>query len=304
MLIFEKMLTVASKKGTRFVALNRRDYPGSTAYRPEELHIVVSDVTDEEKHAEFQARGIEIATFIDNFIKKNNLPPISKDQKAGGIILLGWSLGSATALSTIANARALPSDTVARLDPAPIVLGLPTPRESWVPLVGDHLPQGLRLAAFGQWVAGYFDHGDLAKRDLSALSWVLPSTNRVPTIFNIPTEKLAEAARYGDDGSNDLLYMMHFVNQFKAAYKRVVHDTETQRLFPSLEQVLLVGERSGAFAIAGMWAAEDDQKESGGHQNLKINLVPGINHFVRRLSCCFACFSTFNSGIGTIPRVH
>lgn len=115
LVIFERMLPVASNKGARFVALNRRHYPGSTEYRSGELNIVVSGGTEEEKDAELQARGIEIATFIDNFIQINDLPPISEDRKTGGIILLGWSLGSVTAFATIASAGALPSDTRARL---------------------------------------------------------------------------------------------------------------------------------------------------------------------------------------------
>ncbi|KAG5351270.1 hypothetical protein C0989_007164 [Termitomyces sp. Mn162] len=287
-LIFEKMLPAASRKGTRFVALNRRHYPGSTAYSSHELGIAVSGGTDEQKDSEFKARGIEVATFIDHFIQQNNLPSIPEDGKAGGIILLGWSLGSAIALAAIANAYALSSDTRARLgahiksvivyDPAPIVLGLPTPEQNWTPLLDTYVPEGLRLGAFGQWVTGYFDHGDLAKRDLSSLSWVLPSSSPIPTFFQIPAEKFAEAARYGSDGFSDLPYMVHFMAQFKAAYRKVINDPETLNIFPSLKPVLLVGEKSGAFAIAGMWAAEDDQKVVGGSQ-LKINLVTNINHF-------------------------
>ncbi|KAG6886860.1 hypothetical protein C0992_001969 [Termitomyces sp. T32_za158] len=292
-LIFEKMLPVSFEKGTRFVALNRRHYPGSTEYSSEELGIVMSGGTEEQKDAELQARGVEIATFIDNLILKNNLSPMAQDNKDGGIILLGWSIGSAHALATIASAHALPSETRARLgahiksviiyDPAPIVLGLPTPEQNWTPLLDTYVPEGLRLAAFGQWATGYFDHGDLAKRDLSSLSWVLPSASRIPTFFNIPAEKFAEVSRYGNDGFSDLLYMIHFMPQFKAVYRKVLNDPEMLNVFPSLKLALLVGEKSGAFAIAGMWAIEDDLKQSNGSK-LKINLVSGINHFVRKNS--------------------
>ncbi|KAG5718709.1 hypothetical protein E4T56_gene16592 [Termitomyces sp. T112] len=288
-LIFEKMLPVASQKGSRFVALNRRHYPGSTEYSSQELSIVVNGGTDEQKDAELQARGAEISTFIDNLIQESNIPPISEDRKTGGIILLGWSLGSATALAAIASTHGLSSDARTRLgtriksvifyDPAPIILGFPTPDQNWAPLVDNYIAEGLRLAAFGQWATGYFDHGDLAKRDLSALSWVLPSASRIPTFFNIPPKKYAEAARYGGDGFSDLPYMIHFVNQFKAAYRKVVNNPEILKILPDLTSVLLVGESSGAFAIAAMWAVEDDQEQVDGGKALKIILIPGINHF-------------------------
>ncbi|KAG6878161.1 hypothetical protein C0992_008538 [Termitomyces sp. T32_za158] len=299
-LIFEKMLPVSFKKGTRFVALNRRHYPGSTEYSSEELGIVMNGGTEEQKDAELQARGIEIGMFIDNLILRNNLSPMTQDRKDGGIILLGWSVGSAIALATISSTHALPYDTRVRLgahiksvivygkyyffsnpsshgthdtytsDPAPIVLGLPTPDQNWTPLLDTYVPEGLRLAAFGQWVTGYYDHGDLAKRDLSTLSWVIPSASRIPTFFNIPAEKLAQVSRYGNDGFSDLPYMIHFMPQFQAVYRKVVNDPETLNVLPLLKPVLLVGEKSGAFAIAGMWAVEDDQKESSGSE-LKVN---------------------------------
>ncbi|KAG6867682.1 hypothetical protein C0993_012450 [Termitomyces sp. T159_Od127] len=313
-LIFEKMLPVSLKRGTRFVALNRRHYPGSTEYSSEELGIVMSGGTEEQKVAELQARGIEIATFIDNLILQNNLSPVTQDRKEGGIILLGWSLGSASALAAIASAHALPSETRARLgahiksviiyDPAPIVLGLPTPDQNWTPFLDTYVPEGLRLAAFGQWVTGYFDHGDLAKRDPSTLSWVLPSASRIPTFFNIPAEKFAEISRYGNDGSSDLPYMIHFMPQLKSAYRKVLDDPEVLNIFPLLKLVLLVGEQSGAFAISGMWAVEDDQKKSNGSQS-KIKLVNGANHFVRTTFRDFPFHKliTFSSGIGMIQQV-
>ncbi|KAG6873149.1 hypothetical protein C0995_002302 [Termitomyces sp. Mi166 len=289
-LIFKKLLPVAQNKGARVVALNRRHYPGSTEYSAEELAIVVNGGTEAQKDAEFQTRGLEIATFIDNFIVQYNLPPISEDGKTGGIILLGWSLGSVQALATISSAHALSVDVRARLgayksdqlvqsDPHPILLGFPVPEQNWTPIMDTYIPQDLRLSAFGQWATGYFDHGDIAKRDLDALQWVLPSSNHVPTLFKIPPADRAEMECYGGDAFSDMPYMFHFSGQFKASYRKAINDPETLKIFPALRCVILAGEKSGAFAVAGMWAVEDDQKEAGGSTHLAVNLVPGINHF-------------------------
>ncbi|KAG6854503.1 hypothetical protein C0991_006105 [Blastosporella zonata] len=152
---------------------------------------------------------------------------------------------------------------------------------NWTPLLDTYVPEALRLAVFGQWATSYFDHGDLTKRDIDALSWVVPSPNHVPTLFKMSDADRAEMQRYGGDGFSDLPYMIHFMSQFKASYRKAVYDPETVKIFPALKPIVLFGQKSGAFAIVGMWAVEDDQKEAHGEASaLKIKLIPDINHFV------------------------
>lgn len=113
--IFKKVQAVAPSKGFRFVALSRRGFPGSTPYTQEERNTITdSKVSPENRYAFMQARGNEIATFIDMFISKFDLPPVSSDKK-GGSILLGWSQGSQYASAAIAFAPSLASDVRARI---------------------------------------------------------------------------------------------------------------------------------------------------------------------------------------------
>lgn len=111
--VFQKVMSLAPKYGLRIVAINRRDHPGSTPFTPAELQVLASG-TDEEKGSFVRARGLELATFADNFIKQNNLPPISEDGKGGGIALLGWSLGSTVTLACVANIDSLPAEVQSR----------------------------------------------------------------------------------------------------------------------------------------------------------------------------------------------
>ncbi len=111
--IFEKVMTLAQGSNIRFVAVNRRDYPGSTPLTPEDTDILASG-SDEQKAAFLKARGVEIGTFIDLFVERNKVPPISADGHTGGFALLGWSLGNAIALSAVANVDSLPSAAQAR----------------------------------------------------------------------------------------------------------------------------------------------------------------------------------------------
>lgn len=114
-MIFERLRTVAFTRGVRFVAMNRRSFPGSTPFTDEELNVAMNGGTEEQKDAQIQSRGNEIATFIDNFIQQKDLPPISKDGKAGCIVLLGWSVGAPFALAMVASSSTLPADVRVRL---------------------------------------------------------------------------------------------------------------------------------------------------------------------------------------------
>lgn len=120
-------MDLAPASGLRFVAITRRDYPGSTSFTPAEL-AVLSNSTDGEKAGFLRDRGLEIAKFMNIFIQKHNLPPISRDGKSGGVALLGWSLGNAFTLAAISSADMLPADAKTRLGSylrAVIIQGIP-----------------------------------------------------------------------------------------------------------------------------------------------------------------------------------
>lgn len=143
------------------------------------------------------------------------------------------------------------------------------------------MPEADRLPAFGQWCTSYFDHGDLTKRDLNDLSWVVASTSRVPTIYNIPPAQLKEMERYGSDAISDLPFLFHFATQLKATYSKVFYDLETLEAFPKMNLTFLAGDKSGAFGIAGLWALQDDAEKAKGERAVNFKIIPGANHFVR-----------------------
>lgn len=105
---------MALKKGVRFISLNRRSYPGTTPFSEEEVNVLVSG-TKEQKDAWHRDRGHEVGMFIHRLIDQENIPPISIDNKTGGVILFGWSSGAGDANDTIAHADTLPSDVRSRL---------------------------------------------------------------------------------------------------------------------------------------------------------------------------------------------
>ncbi|KAK0183634.1 hypothetical protein F5146DRAFT_179242 [Armillaria mellea] len=281
--IFQRVLDLAPSKGVRFVAFNRRHFPGTTPLSPEELVIIQTGGTDDsQREVLVEARGHEIALFIDTFIQKFNLPSISS---GGGVALLGWSLGATFAPIAISSIDTLPEDVRRRLseymcslilyEPAPIILGLPTPEQNWTFLVDTTVPENLRLPAFGQWCTSYFDHADIVGRDLDKLSWVLASPNRTPTFFNgLPLS----IQRYGEDAATDLPFLFLFSKQILAAYRKAFFDPE---VFPGMKRAFVCGDRTCAFGIAALWAVQDDEKElrTADAKGVKYRIIPGANHF-------------------------
>ncbi|KAK0484416.1 hypothetical protein IW261DRAFT_1456391, partial [Armillaria novae-zelandiae] len=291
---FQKVMKVAPSNGARFVAIQRRPFPGSTPFTAEELHVILNGGSSEaDRDAQIAARGHEVASFVDAFIQKFKLPPLSDDGKTGGVALLGWSEGGAFPIAAVASSDTLPTHVQARLSSyvrslivyecVPPVLGFPTPTQNWAPLNDTTIPENLRLPAFGQWSTGYFDHGHItlsSAHNLDSLSWVLSSPERVPSFYNIPAHELKTIATYGNDASTDLPFLYFFSNQLKATYNKVFNDTNIAEKFPHMKKSFLCGEKTSAFAVAGWWAAQDDQKDNGTDTGVKFKLIHGANRFL------------------------
>ncbi|KAF8873509.1 hypothetical protein CPB85DRAFT_1236931 [Mucidula mucida] len=289
-LVFQKVLDIAPSKGVRFVALNRRPFPGSTPFTPEELDVTLTGGTgDADRDAQIEARGHEIAMFVAEFIKKFKLPALSQDGKHGGVALLGWSVGAAYPLAAIGSSPTLPKDVQRLLglnvrslisyEPAGLVLGLGMPAQQWTPLADTTMPDDIRLPAFGQWVTAYFDHEDIVQRNLDKLSWILTSPSHVPTLYNIPINDLDGMMQLGDDAATDLPFLVAFQNQLLTSGRKALFDVDIAKTFPRMKRSFLVGSKTAAFGFAGLWAVQDEETANGGSVPINYTLIDGTNHF-------------------------
>jgi len=112
--IFQKILPLASSRGLRLIALNRRDYAPTTLLSDDELLELKSDdpvVRDKFLHD----RGMEIALFTCNIIEELGLPPVTQDGQNGGVAWLGYARGNAFTVATVAAALSLPASLEMRL---------------------------------------------------------------------------------------------------------------------------------------------------------------------------------------------
>jgi len=93
------------------IAVNRRGFPGSSPFSPEELTAFNNKkgVRIPEALSFMRQRGMEFIGFIHEAVKKLGLPRTREDD-SGGITVLGWSLGNIYCLTTLAcfNEQDLP----------------------------------------------------------------------------------------------------------------------------------------------------------------------------------------------------
>ncbi|KAF9259299.1 hypothetical protein L218DRAFT_974660 [Marasmius fiardii PR-910] len=108
---FERLHGVASQHNLRTIVWNRRDYPGSTPYTDFELgNLKLAPKT-------FMNRiGSQIGEFLAKFIEQEKIPKATDDGKAGGIAIMGWSMGTATAMSLFSHSDILPPQTYSMLE--------------------------------------------------------------------------------------------------------------------------------------------------------------------------------------------
>jgi hypothetical protein len=97
---FQRAVEVAPAHGVRLIAVQRRDYPGSTPLSDAELAPLASG-DPAAIRSFFLARSIELAAFIQHVVGLGIPALKSSEKRHGGITLTGWSLGNLYGLSLI-----------------------------------------------------------------------------------------------------------------------------------------------------------------------------------------------------------
>ncbi|OSC99683.1 hypothetical protein PYCCODRAFT_1438052 [Trametes coccinea BRFM310] len=180
--IFSKLFSLAQSRGVRIILLNRREYPGAKPYTPEErallppvLDTPPTDEAELRSGAEMlemfmQQRARELYDTLQELVVERQIPPADKDAQAGGIILVGWSLGSAWMNALLSHVGSFPVGEVALkgyirrviwYDTICFLLGYPYPsHDPYNPLWDSSLTYEERGRVFTGWVTAYFSHGD------------------------------------------------------------------------------------------------------------------------------------------------
>ncbi|KAH9945647.1 hypothetical protein B0H21DRAFT_860599 [Amylocystis lapponica] len=214
-----------------FVAANHfrlvmRDYPKSTPYSATELAVIQSgDFTS--RSAFIAARGVEIAAFLEWFIKEHDIPPLSVvagadgtgDIVTGGVSVSGWSYGNAIILSFLAHADKLSGQTRDFLESylrtyiiydAPCyAFGIPYHPELYSPLRDSTLTPKQTSEQFALWVSSYYaysprilshlDSFNNMKEIITEMAKIRdpitdPPLHQTPTLLRMSAEEIASCA--------------------------------------------------------------------------------------------------------------
>ncbi|KAK1234684.1 hypothetical protein PQX77_002109 [Marasmius sp. AFHP31] len=172
---FEAIQAHAHPFNLRVIALNRRDYAGSSPVSDEELEAL--EGKDESRAREFfDNMGLHLALFIKKFIEEEGIPAILESENGrgrGGIAVMGWSLGTMTAVAPFGNPDIMREDVYQVLvkyvqglilyDPACSALGLWPPSnvnaaKLYFPGADPGVKGLVAYKAFIEWVGSHYQY--------------------------------------------------------------------------------------------------------------------------------------------------
>ncbi|KAJ7433448.1 hypothetical protein B0H11DRAFT_2296847 [Mycena galericulata] len=281
--IFKKVQALCGSHNIRFVAVNRRDYGGSTRFSETERGVLTS-ATDEEKALFINSRGIEFATFIDKFNQKEHLPEISPNGDSGGFALLGWSAGNLVTAAALSNIEKLSPQTQELFkkglrahimhEPPSVAFGLPASPMTWSPYMDASVPAKMHTRLATQWLTSYFDHGDFnSEQGLNAIEYIVSSCRQAPTIYSFSQSEFDQII---DESIAELPGMFMSTTQANAVYRRACYGAQLKTFAPRLKTTLIVGDATVSFCITALLSIRADNEAQG---TIQINLVPQANHF-------------------------
>ena len=104
--IFQRLLDLAGPRQLRAIAINRREYPGTTPYSEDERRVIREGSFEERKNF-LQEQGILLALAVDGLIEELSL--------RGPVAVAGWSLGTAFTISLYCSINSLSDNVQHRL---------------------------------------------------------------------------------------------------------------------------------------------------------------------------------------------
>lgn len=108
---FDKVHELAAPRNLRTIAVQRREYPGSTPYTNQELDDMIHG-----RQALMDDTAVLMAQFIQYLARDLKVPKITDGRLDSGIALLGWSVAAGTALAPLSDPDLLSQDLKKTLD--------------------------------------------------------------------------------------------------------------------------------------------------------------------------------------------
>ncbi|KAF9255226.1 hypothetical protein L218DRAFT_982382 [Marasmius fiardii PR-910] len=302
--VFKKLFPLCSQTNIRFVAINRRDYPGSTDFTDVELEVFEpstaadTEIEKEKQRSDFlKARGMEFLNFVDTFIQKFKLPPVTQvggelgtKKKCGGIAVLGWSLGHSVTFATLAHLEDAPKEIQTRLaaylrihillEPATVPIGSKPLPGAWAPTRDS--PGITPASAIGLYMvllSAYYLHGPgvvtldpkLQTRDPTLMEHVAPALPtrdgpNTPSIYNMSSEDVEEIISLPPRPYPRADALMSRTARFWLDIHRVNYtkacysETVRKKLLPEMKVVEVITDKTSSNIVGAFWQIWDDNE--------------------------------------------
>ncbi|KAF8197026.1 Alpha/Beta hydrolase protein [Pholiota molesta] len=278
--VFELMLDSAPAAGYRLILPNRRLYPGSTPYTAEEAKAFDASNSVEENVAAITKQGEYLLLFIDKIIQEFSLKKV---------VLSGWSLGTSFLSAIVAAVENVDPAVGKRVtesvksiiwwDPPATAHGIEDPPTGgWIPLYDETLAPEQRPQAFAQWVAQYFPHPELEKKDCYKLIYKVDTPVKTPSFTALPFSEVLTKVDFtaGPAGDNHIADR-HFQPALRALRAKAFFDPATRAAWNDVPFVVLYGEESTYNIIWAAWQLEAEAEKTA--LPIRFKSIPGANHF-------------------------
>ncbi|RDB30090.1 hypothetical protein Hypma_013908 [Hypsizygus marmoreus] len=274
----------------RTVVCNRRDYPGSTRYTDSEL--------DDLRHGrkDFLDRlAIQVGWFLEKFIDEENIPKVGADRKSGGFAILGWSMGTATAMSLFSD-QSLISYTklepyvkdLILYDPPYLSFGYPLPVDADHRIIydpwanPDNRPPEELYRNFIGWVTSYYDQPE-NPTSINELNFAKRTDHA--TVNSWSPEELGRIFDEGAAVRSELhMYIPPMQNTLNDLANQVLYNTGLTQIFPEVDVTYITGSKTNWQCLWGAVEAKhvyEDHKALGEKvRHTTFIYVEGGNHFI------------------------
>ncbi|KAI0031676.1 hypothetical protein K488DRAFT_51557 [Vararia minispora EC-137] len=303
--IFRRMLPYAPSNRVRLVFLNRRDYPDSSPFSPDELAgLNNADLCT--RRTALRRVGLDYGAFLVWFVRMYNTPPLvvhDDGLREGGIVLVAWSLAHSSAAALVACPNELPEDQRAildehlraycTLDTPSTSFGLPQ-LSQYHPLTEESIPTSERVPRFERWVSAYYTHSidaltshDTSLLDLSPLPYPAPPSKegQPPTLEAMDAADKQSISWPGPIGSSEL-FLFTMPPQVLYEHTRLaLFDAEAAKVLPRCRFILVWSTQGGWTTISAAWDIERIYNEcwhptrSEVGRPLDVVELPWANHF-------------------------
>ncbi|KAL1747401.1 Alpha/Beta hydrolase protein [Schizophyllum fasciatum] len=268
--ITERLASIAPANDVRLIAVNRRGYPGSSPYTPDEAR-VLKDGTVEERAAFYRDEGHQYAHLLDALVQDGTVG-------VGGIALAAWSIGNAHLSATIAAVHELPDAVRERLSRfiKTFIYFEAVPKPMGVPNPPGYIPTD--EAASATWFASYFAH-DLAARDVAKLQMRDADPARPPT-----DAQEGFYAKYADVSgalnADEALFKPDILPALRAAGQAALFSADVRRAWGDPKVAYVFGGSSVWTAVWMAWTIEDELRARGSDTpEIIFKVVGGANHY-------------------------